>query len=150
MKKTDTSKRFENLTLLRASETIVPDSPEKAALEVFDNLYSKRDYEITFDCPEFTSLCPVTGQPDFGKITINYIPDKLCVESKSLKLLLFSFRSQNTFHEEVVNLILERIVEACSPRWIEVVGEFRPRGGITLSVRASEGKKGKQTQRIGK
>ena len=138
--RTDDSKRFDKLTLLTKSETAVPDSPEKASLEVFDNLYSKRDYEITFDCPEFTSLCPVTGQPDFGKITITYVPDKLCVESKSLKLFMFSFRSHNTFHEEVVNSILEKVVEACSPRWIEVVGEFRPRGGIALTIRATEGK----------
>lgn len=140
MSRSDDSKRFNKLTLLAKSETAVPDSPEKANLEVFDNLYSKRDYEITFDCPEFTSLCPVTGQPDFGKITITYVPDKFCVESKSLKLFMFSFRSHNTFHEEVVNSILEKVVAACSPRWIEVVGEFRPRGGIALTIRATEGK----------
>lgn len=140
MSRNDDSKRFDKLTLLTKSETAVPDSPEKASLEVFDNLYSKRDYEITFDCPEFTSLCPVTGQPDFGKIAITYVPDKLCVESKSLKLFMFSFRSHNTFHEEVVNSILEKVVEACSPRWIEVLGEFRPRGGIALTIRATEGK----------
>ncbi|NOY74334.1 MAG: NADPH-dependent 7-cyano-7-deazaguanine reductase QueF [Kiritimatiellaeota bacterium] len=138
----DDSARFGALTILSKSETVVPDSPENARLEVFDNLYSARNYEITFDCPEFTSLCPVTGQPDFGKITITYIPEKLCVESKSLKLLMFSFRSHQTFHEEVVNLILERVVEACSPRWIEVAGEFRPRGGISLTVRATEGERG--------
>jgi 7-cyano-7-deazaguanine reductase len=138
-KKSDASSRFQKLTILAKSETVVPESPEKAVLEVFDNLYSQRDYEITFDCPEFTSLCPITGQPDFGRITITYIPDKLCVESKSLKLFMFSFRSHDTFHEEVVNLILERMVQACSPRWIEVVGEFRPRGGIALNVKASEG-----------
>ena len=134
------SNRFDKLTLLTKSETNVPDSPDKAVLEVFDNLYSKRDYEITFDCPEFTSLCPVTGQPDFGKITITYIPDEFCIESKSLKLFMFSFRSHNTFHEEVVNIVLERIVEACSPRSIEVVGEFRPRGGVALTIKASETK----------
>ena len=139
-KQRDNSERFDKLTLLTKSETTVPTSPEMANLEVFDNLYSKRDYEITFDCPEFTSLCPVTGQPDFGKITITYVPDKLCVESKSLKLFMFSFRSHNTFHEEVVNSILEKVVEACSPRWIEVVGEFRPRGGIALTIRAVDGK----------
>jgi 7-cyano-7-deazaguanine reductase len=139
-KQRDNSKRFDKLTLLTKSETTVSTSPEMANLEVFDNLYSKRDYEITFDCPEFTSLCPVTGQPDFGKITITYVPDKLCVESKSLKLFMFSFRSHNTFHEEVVNSILEKVVEACSPRWIEVVGEFRPRGGIALTIRAVDGK----------
>ena len=111
-------------------------SPEDAVLETFDNLYSQRDYEITFDCPEFTSLCPVTNQPDFGKITINYIPDRLCIESKSLKLFLFAFRNHNTFHEEAVNIILDRIVDACSPRYAEVTGSFRPRGGIAINVKA--------------
>ena len=133
--------RFADLTLLSKSETIPPSSPDDAKIEVFDNLHAGRDYEITFDCPEFTSLCPVTGQPDFGHITINYVPDKLCVESKSLKLFLFSFRSHATFHEEVVNQILERLVEACAPRWLEVVGDFRPRGGISLKVKATEGKR---------
>ena len=125
------------LTLLGTSKTDVPGSPDEAVLETFDNTHPGRDYEITFDCPEFTSICPVTGQPDFGKMTINYVPDKSCVESKSLKLFLFSFRGHGAFHEEVVNIILDRVVAACSPRWAEVVGEFRPRGGIAITVRAA-------------
>jgi 7-cyano-7-deazaguanine reductase len=136
------SNRFSKLTLLKSSKTSFPDSPDKAALEVFENLYSERDYEITFDCPEFTSLCPVTGQPDFGDISIKYIPDTLCVESKSLKLFLFSFRNFNTFHEEAVNMVCDKIYEACAPRWLEVYGKFRPRGGIALNVKVEKNKKG--------
>lgn len=135
MKNKDNS-RFDELTLLQTSETKFPESPEKASLETFTNLFQKRDYTITFNCPEFTSLCPVTGQPDFGDITINYIPNELCVESKSLKIFLFSFRNHNTFHEEAVNTILDEVVDKCSPRFAEVIGEFRPRGGIALTIKA--------------
>ena len=129
------------LSLLNACEKKYPTSPEDAKLEVFENKYSSRNYEIEFDCPEFTSLCPVTSQPDFGAITIRYIADKLCVESKSLKLYLYSFRNHNSFHEEVVNMILTDFVEIAKPRWIEVVGKFRPRGGIAINVRATYGEK---------
>ena len=132
-----TDKRFEDLTLLSKSETKFPDSPEKAELETFKNLYSDRDYEIVFDCPEFTSLCPVTGQPDFGHITIKYIPDELCIESKSLKIFLLSFRNHNTFHEEAVNTVLDAVVKKANPRYAEVLGEFRPRGGIALNIKAN-------------
>ena len=133
--------RFEGLTLLSASERRYPKSPDEARLEVFDNVYADRDYEIEFDCPEFTSLCPVTGQPDFGHIVLRYIPDKSCIESKSLKLYLYSFRNANIFHEEAVNRILSDLVKACKPRWMEVCGEFRPRGGIALTITATEGEK---------
>ena len=141
MKELD-NKRFSKLTLLKSSRTSFPDRPEKASLEVFENLYSERNYEINFECPEFTSLCPVTGQPDFGEISIRYIPDRLCVESKSLKLFLFSFRNFNTFHEEAVNTITDKISEACSPRWLEVSGRFHPRGGIAINVKVEKIKKG--------
>ena len=94
---------------------------------------------IEFDCPEYTSLCPVTGQPDFGHIVIRYVADKKCIESKSLKLFLYSFRNSNTFHEEAVNHILDAIVEACAPRKAEVIGRFRPRGGIAINVKATYG-----------
>lgn len=130
-------KRFQKLTLLKSSATDVQLKPEDAMLEVFENVYKDRDYEIIFDCPEFTSLCPVTGQPDFGEITIKYIAGKYCIESKSLKLHLFSYRNHNTFHEEAVNSILDAIVDACAPRWAEVTGKFRPRGGIAINVVAS-------------
>lgn len=129
--------RFESLTLLRKSETVFPDSPLASTLEVFANRDAGRDYEITFVCPEFTSLCPVTGQPDFGEIELRYIPDKSCVESKSLKIYLYSFRNHQSFHEEAVNRILTDVVKACAPKWAEVTGRFRPRGGISINVRAS-------------
>ena len=134
--------RFGKLTLLQASRaTKYPQSPGEAHLEVFDNLYADRDYVIEFDCPEYTSLCPVTGQPDFGHIVIRYIPDKLCIESKSLKLYLYSFRNANIFHEEAVNHLLSAVVEAAHPRKAEVTGQFRPRGGIAISVKATMGGK---------
>ena len=129
------------LTLLSRSHTEYPDTPDDARLETFVNAYPGRDYEILFDCPEFTSLCPVTGQPDFGHIRIRYIADKQCIESKSLKLYLYSFRNHHTFHEEAVNRILTDLVKACKPRWMEVNGEFRPRGGIALTITATEGVK---------
>ncbi len=140
MKKAD-QQRFSSLTLLKGSSTRYAENPAEAKLETFDNLFSDRDYVITFDCPEFTSLCPVTGQPDFGEITLRYIPDKKCVESKSLKLYLFAFRNHNSFHEEVVNTILDAVVDTCKPRRAEVVGKFRPRGGIAIHVKATYGDK---------
>jgi 7-cyano-7-deazaguanine reductase len=135
-KNNNNKERFKSLTLLKGSETKFPNSPDQASLETFKNLFTKRDYEITFNCPEFTSLCPVTGQPDFGEITIKYIPDQICIESKSLKIYLFSFRNHNTFHEEAVNTILDEVVAKCSPRSAEVTGVFRPRGGIALTIKA--------------
>jgi 7-cyano-7-deazaguanine reductase len=133
--------RFAGLSLLKKNENRYPETPEEANLETFDNLYANRDYIVTFDCPEFTSLCPVTGQPDYGAIVIRYIPAKTCIESKSLKLHLFAYRNRNTFHEEVVNAILDTVVAACKPRWVEVTGKFRPRGGIAIEVRAESGKR---------
>ena len=130
-----------SLTLLSRSHTEYPDTPDEARLETFVNAYPGRDYEILFDCPEFTSLCPVTGQPDFGHIRIRYVADKACIESKSLKLYLYSFRNHHTFHEEAVNRILSDLAKACKPRWMEVNGEFRPRGGIALTITATEGVK---------
>jgi 7-cyano-7-deazaguanine reductase len=124
------------LTLLGKEIKGYPSRPDEATLETFTNKYPKRDYWVTFYCPEFTSLCPKTAQPDFGTITIRYIPDKKVLEAKSLKLYLFSFRSVGIFNEEAVNKILDAIVKACSPRKAEVSGEFRPRGGISITVKA--------------
>lgn len=129
----------EELTLLNRNHKEYPDSPEKAKLEAFENRYPEHDYVIEFDCPEFTSLCPVTGQPDFGHIRVRYIADRRCVESKSLKLYLFAFRNHATFHEEAVNRILTDLVRLLSPRWMRVEGVFRPRGGIAISVAAEDG-----------
>ena len=126
-----------DLTLLGSKRTEYPDSPDAARLEVFSNSHPNRDYTIVLDCPEFTSICPITGQPDFGTIEIEYIADKFCVESKSLKLYLFSFRNHGAFHEEVVNRILDDLVKACKPRKAVVRGDFNPRGGIAIQVEAA-------------
>lgn len=99
-------------------------------LEVFDNKHPDRDYFVKFNCPEFTSLCPKTNQPDFATIYISYIPDKKCVESKSLKLYLFSFRNHGDFHEDCVNIIMNDLIRVMEPRYIEVWGKFTPRGFI--------------------
>ena len=125
------------LTQLGSSKTVYPESPDDALLETFPNSHPDRDYTIVLDCPEFTSICPITGQPDFGTIEIEYIADQTCVESKSLKLYIFSFRNHGAFHEEVVNRILDDIVAACHPRKATVRGSFRPRGGITIKVEAT-------------
>lgn len=103
-------------------------------IEIFQNPNPERDYEIKMECPEFTCLCPKTGQPDFAVITITYVPDKLCIELKSLKLYLWSFRDEGGFHEKVVNQICDDLVSACKPRKIKVVGDFNVRGGIYTSV----------------
>ena len=108
-----------------------------ASLVTFDNPARGRDYEIVHVAPEFTSVCPITGQPDFGTITVRYVPDRACVELKSLKLYLFGFRDQCVFYEAVVNRILDDLVAACAPRSMEVRGDFRVRGGISSTVTAS-------------
>jgi 7-cyano-7-deazaguanine reductase len=125
------------LTLLGRSVTAYPSSPDEARLEAFENAYPDRDYWVHLDCPEFTALCPITGQPDFATLTIRYVPDRLCVESKALKLYLGSFRNEGTFHEAVVNRILDDLVAAIKPRRATVKGEFNPRGGIAITVEAT-------------
>ena len=104
-------------------------------LETFPNPKPERDYEIEFDCPEFTCVCPKTGQPDFATIRIRYTPDQLCVELKSLKLYLWSFREDGHFHEAVTNRILDDLVALLQPRWMEIEGDFNVRGGIGTVVR---------------
>ena len=125
------------LTHLKQNESNYPTAPDVSILETFDNRHPDREYEVTFECPEFTALCPITSQPDFGKIYIQYVPGERCVESKSLKLYLFSYRNHNSFHEEVCNLILDDFVAVCSPRQATVIGEFNARGGISIHVEAS-------------
>lgn len=127
----------DGLTILGGGKTSFPSSPDDATLEAFPNAYPDRDYNILLDCPEFTSLCPMTGQPDFGRIVIDYVPGGRCIESKSLKLYLFSFRNYGAFGEAIVNRILDDVVAACSPRRATVRGSFTPRGGITIEVTAS-------------
>lgn len=106
-------------------------------LDTFPNPQPDRDYEIRFDCPEFTCLCPKTGQPDFATIKIRYVPDKLCVELKSFKLYLWSYRNEGAFHEAVTNRILDDLVIAIQPRFMEVMGDFFVRGGIHTTVTAA-------------
>ena len=106
-------------------------------LEAFDNKHPENEYLVTFMCPEFTSLCPMTGQPDFAKIIINYIPRVKMVESKSLKLYLFGFRNHGDFHEDCVNIIMKDLVRLMNPRYLEVIGLFTPRGGISIYPFAS-------------
>lgn len=108
--------------------------PSAQQLETFRNQHPERDYTIEIVCPEFTSMCPMTGQPDFGTITFTYAPDKLCVELKSLKLYLQRFRDQGIFYENAVNRLLDDFVKACQPRRCQVVGAFTPRGGMTTTV----------------
>jgi len=105
-------------------------------LETFDNPAPQRDYEIAIDCPEFTSMCPRTGQPDFGTITICYCPDKACLELKALKSYLQGYRNEGIFYEAVINRMLDDLTGACRPRWMRVMGKFTPRGGITTTVQA--------------
>jgi len=123
------------LTLLGRSEAKLATSPRDARLETFPNP-AKRPYHIRFETADFTSLCPVTGQMDFAQITIEYVPAKLCVESKSLKFYLASYRNERAFNEAVTNRILDDFVGACSPREASVTAEFSARGGIALTVRA--------------
>ena len=129
-----TTEELQRLTLLGANKdkTIYRQDYNPSLLESFDNQHADDDYLVTLECNEFTSLCPKTGQPDFGRIVISYIPDKLMVESKSLKLYLFSFRNHGDFHEDCVNIILRDIVNLLSPRYVEVIGYFVPRGGIEI------------------
>jgi 7-cyano-7-deazaguanine reductase len=133
------------LTLLGRSDAPVPASPSEATLETFPNP-AKRDYRIHFETSDFTSLCPITGQADFARIEIEYVPDKLCVESKSLKFYLASFRNERAFNEAVTNRILDDFVRACSPREANITASFSARGGIALTVRASSrGRAGRDT-----
>ena len=106
------------------------------SLETFKNSHPGRDYEIEMECPEFTCLCPKTGQPDFAELEIRYVPDKMCIELKSLKRYLWSFRNEGAFHEKVVNDILDDLVKVSCPRWMEVIGVFNVRGGIYTTVSA--------------
>ena len=120
-------------------------------LETFLNKHPENDYWVRFNCPEFTTLCPITGQPDFAEIRIMYIPDELMVESKSLKLYLFSFRNHGDFHEDCVNIIMKDLIKLMNPKYIEVKGLFTPRGGISgisLYPYANYGRPGTKYERL--
>ena len=119
------------------SQTYAPE-----VLETFENVHKDNDYWVRFNCPEFTTLCPITGQPDFAEIRISYVPDVKMVESKSLKLYLFSFRNNGDFHEDCVNTIMKDLVKLMDPKYIEVTGFFTPRGGISIYPYANYGRPG--------
>ncbi|MEA3213687.1 MAG: 7-cyano-7-deazaguanine reductase [Chthoniobacter sp.] len=129
--------KYAHLKLLGKTAVEYPAAPTAATLETFENRYPDREYWIRFDSPEFTSMCPVTGQPDFAAITIDYVPGKRCIESKSLKFYLASFRNTRSFNEEIVNRILDDLVKACQPRRALVHGKFAARGGISVTVDAA-------------
>ena len=125
-------KNIDNLKQLGSKKTEYPSSPEKAKLEAFKNRYPKTDYLIPFVCNEFTTLCPITNQPDFAKIEIVYVADKQCLESKSFKLYLFSFRNHGEFHEDVVNRMFNDLWKLLDPRYMRVWADFNARGGISI------------------
>lgn len=132
--------QMKDLTLLGNKDvTYVTDyAPE--LLEAFDNEYIHRDYVVKFTCPEFTTMCPMTNQPDFATVYISYIPDKKMIESKALKLYLFSYRNYGGFHEASVNMMMDDIIELINPRYIEVLGKFMPRGGISIDPYCNYGR----------
>ena len=130
----------EGLELLGNQQVSYPTDYAPEMLETFQNKHPENDYWVRFNCPEFTSLCPITGQPDFATIYINYVPDERMVESKSLKLYLFSFRNHGDFHEDCVNTIMKDLIALMDPKYIEVWGEFTPRGGISSQPPATSGR----------
>jgi len=117
-------------------------------LETFENKHQNRDYFVKFNCPEFTALCPITGQPDFATVYISYIPDVKMVESKALKLYLFSFRNHGAFHEDTMNIIMNDLIKLMDPRYIEVWGKFTPRGGISIDPYCNYGKPGTKFEKM--
>ena len=119
-------------------------------LETFENKHPENDYFVKFNIPEFTSLCPITGQPDFANIVISYVPALKMVESKSLKLYLFSFRNHGDFHEDCVNIIMKDLIKLMEPKYIEVWGKFTPRGGISIDPYCNYGKPGSEWEKVAK
>ena len=132
----------ESLTKLGDHSVRYPEDYAPEVLEKFSNKHPWNDYFVKFNCPEFTSLCPITGQPDFATLYISYVPDEFLVESKSLKLYLFSFRNHGDFHEDCVNIIMKDLIRLLDPKYIEVWGKFLPRGGISIDPYCNYGKPG--------
>lgn len=144
---TNDTRKDEGLKSLGAKTEYRMDyAPE--VLETFVNKHQENDYWVRFNCPEFTSLCPITGQPDFAEIRISYIPDVRMVESKSLKLYLFSFRNHGDFHEDCVNKIMKDLIKLMGPKYIEVTGLFTPRGGISIYPYANYGRPGTKYEKL--
>ena len=133
-------KNLKDQISLLGSEVEYKEEYAPEVLEAFENNHQNNDYWVQFNCPEFTSLCPMTNQPDFAEIRISYIPDVKMVESKSLKLYLFSFRNHGAFHEDCINLIMKDLINLMDPKYIEVTGIFTPRGGISIYPYANYGR----------
>jgi 7-cyano-7-deazaguanine reductase len=126
------------LTKLGTTTKYTYEEPSVDILEVFENKYQNKDYIVHFEFNEFTSLCPKTGQPDFGEINIQYIPNEKCIETKSLKLYFLAFRQHGSFMETITNKILEDCFNVCKPRWMQVIGSFNTRGGVSVNVKAEK------------
>jgi len=138
----------EGLTKLGSQGTVYSSDYAPEVLEKFSNKHPENDYFVKFNCPEFTSLCPITGQPDFANIIISYVPDEFLVESKSLKLYLFSYRNHGDFHEDCVNKIMKDLIKLLSPKYIEVTGKFLPRGGLSIDPYCNYGKPGTRWENV--
>ena len=143
-----TKEETKDLTLLGNAKTKYPDKYDPSVLETFVNRHQGNDYFVKFNCPEFTCLCPITGQPDFATITISYVPGKRMVESKSLKLYLFSFRNSGDFHENCVNVIMKDLIALMQPKYIEVWGKFLPRGGLSIDPYCNYGRPGTKWEKV--
>lgn len=139
---------LQSLSALGNQTAAYPTQYDPSVLEAFPNRHTENDYFVKFNCPEFTSLCPKTGQPDFAAIYISYVPDNFIVESKSLKLYLFSYRNHGDFHENCINTIMKDLINLLDPRYIEVWGKFTPRGGLSIDPYANYGKKGAKWEAI--
>ena len=138
----------QDITLLGQKNIQYKSEYAPEVLETFVNKHQGNDYWVKFNCPEFTSLCPITGQPDFATVYISYVPDVKMVESKSLKLYLFSFRNHGDFHEDVVNIIMKDLIQLMDPRYIEVWGKFLPRCGISIDPYANYGRPGTKYEKL--
>ena len=138
----------QGITLLGNQKTKYPTDYDQNVLETFVNKHQNNDYFVKFNCPEFTSLCPITGQPDFATIYISYVPSVKMVESKSLKLYLYSFRNHGDFHEDCMNIIMKDLIKLMDPKYIEVWGKFTPRGGISIDPYCNYGKKGTMWEQV--
>lgn len=143
-----TNDEVKDITLLGQKNVKYDFDYRPDVLETFDNKHIDHDYWVKFNCPEFTTLCPITGQPDFGTVYISYVPDIKMVESKSLKLYLFSFRNHGDFHEDVVNIIMKDLIKLMNPKYIEVWGKFLPRGGISIDPYTNYGRLGTKYEQL--
>jgi 7-cyano-7-deazaguanine reductase len=143
-----TAAETEGLSLLGNQNTVYKSDYAPEVLETFLNKHPDNDYFVKFNCPEFTSLCPITGQPDFATVYISYVPGERMVESKSLKLYLYSFRNHGDFHEDCMNIIMKDLIRLMDPKYIEVWGKFTPRGGISIDPYCNYGKPGTRWEEV--